>query len=257
MEAVSRTSPTPLYRQVAEILAGRIQSGRLQPGDMTTEQGFMQEFGISRITIRQAFGQLEREGRILKVPGKGTFITEPRKLQPQSALTSFSENMRALGMDPGHVTLDVQEITASSDVSEQLGLAAGVTVLHIDRLLLANGMPMAAMDAYLPGWVYTRARENFAIEQLNERSLYSIVEDDCGIQLWKARETVESALAGDDAKRLGLDPDDLMLSVRRLTTTRDKQPAEYTHLRYRSDLYRYQVELYRHGARPLTPPHKP
>lgn len=224
---------------------------------MTSEQEFIQEFGVSRITVRQAFDQLERDGRILKVPGKGTFITEPRKLQPQSALTSFSENMRALGMEPGHETINVEEIAAPPDVSQALELSPGAAVLHIDRLLLANGMPMAAMDAYLPAWVYTKARETFRIEQLNERSLYSILEDDCGIQLWKARETVESALAGDDAPRLGLDPDDLMLSVRRLTTTREKQPAEYTHLRYRSDLYRYQVELYRHGARPLTPPHKP
>lgn len=255
-DTVLRESPHPLYQQVAEIVAGRIKSGRLQPGDMTSELEFMKEFGVSRITVRQAFDQLERESRIFRVQGKGTFIADFPKLQPQSALTSFSENMHALGLEPGHVTRAVAEVTAPPEVSQQLEIAAGATVLHIDRLLLANGMPMAVMDAFLPPWVYLKARAEFTVDLLDERSLYSILEGACGIQLWKARETVECGRAGDDSERLELSSDAPVLSVRRLTTTRERQPVEYVHLRYRSDLYRYQVELFRHGSQPLTPPHQ-
>lgn len=255
-DVVSRESPNPLYRQVAEILVERISSGRLKPGDMTSELELMEEFDVSRITVRQAFDQLDREGQIFKVPGKGTFIAEPRKLEPQSALTSFTENMRALGMEPGHRTLLVEEVSAPAEVAQQLELGAGATVLHIDRLLLANGMPMAATDAYLPPWVYGRARDRFGVDDLDHRSMYEIIEEDCDVQMWKARETVECGQASADAGRLGLEEGALMLSVRRLTYTRENRPLEYTHLRYRSDLYRYQVELYRYGTQPLTPPAK-
>lgn len=254
---VTRDSPDPMYRQVAEILAGRIASGHLCPGDKTSELATMEEFGVSRVTIRQAFEQLEREGLIFRVPGKGTFIAEPRKLEPQSALTSFSENMIALGMEPGHDTLQVVELLAPADAASQLELGRGATVLHIERMLLANGTPMALMDAFLPHWVYSRGRDHFTVQQLNERSMYSIIEHDCGIQLWKARETVESAQAGTDAAPLGLEASALVLAVGRLTLTQDERPAEYTRLRYRADLYRYQVELYRHGAIPATPPRIP
>lgn len=252
MTTLSRESPVPLYRQLADAMINRIGMGTLRPGSKTSELEMMNEFGVSRMTVRKAFDQLESDGLILRVPGKGTFISEPRKLEPQSALTSFSENMRALGMTPGHSTRTVQEVAAPVDVAQHLGIGTGALVLHIDRLLLADGMSLAVMDAYLPQWVYQEAGIALFADQLDTKSMYLLIEEDCGVQMWKARETVECAAAGDDAQRLKLAPDSMVLSVRRLTVTQQARPVEYTHLRYRSDLYRYQVELYRNGVQPMN-----
>jgi GntR family transcriptional regulator len=223
---------------------------------MTSEQEIMDLLDVSRVTVRQAFDELDREGRILRVPGKGTFIAEPKKLEPQSALTSFSENMIALGMEPSRKTQSAEEVSASPEVAARLELTVGARVLHIDRLLLANGTPMAVMESYLPFWVYEKARSHFTIATLDRDSMYSLIEKTCGVTLWRARETVESAQAGEDAKRLDLDAGALTLSVHRLTTTQDGAPVEYTHLRYRGDLYRFQVELYRYGVVPVNPPRR-
>ncbi|CAN5505115.1 GntR family transcriptional regulator [soil metagenome] len=255
MAKLFRESAVPLYQQLAEAVIDRLDTGTLQPGSKTSELEMMSEFGVSRMTVRKAFDQLEGEGLILRVPGKGTFIAEPRKLEPQSALTSFSENMKALGMTPGHSTRTVEEVAAPLDVAQHLGIGTGVPVLHIDRLLLADGMSIAVMDAYLPQWVYRGVGIALFADHLDTKSMYSLIEEDCGVRMWKARETVECSVAGDDAQRLELTPESMVLSVRRLTVTQENRPAEYTHLRYRSDLYRYQVELYRNGVQPMN--HRP
>lgn len=247
--ALTRASPIPLYRQVEALMVRRIEEGQLAPGARTSEQELTAEFGVSRITIRQALDELQRQGRVVRVPGKGTFVAQRPKLEPQSALTSFSENMEALGRRPGYRTLTVSVVPASEEIAEQLAVASGEPVLRIDRLLLADETPMALMRAHLPGWIWNATPELFDRERLDRVSLYRTLESDLGLQLWKARETVEAMVANDDGDLLGLGRDDLLLVVHRHSYDRDARPVEYTQLRYRADLYRYQVELFRNGAR--------
>jgi GntR family transcriptional regulator len=214
---------------------------------MTSEQELATEFGVSRMTIRQALDHLVREGRMLRVQGKGTFVAEGRKLEPLSALTSFSENMRALGREPSYRILGVVEVPAPPEVAAHLALEPNALALRIVRLLIADEVPMALMRGYLPPWIYTAQPALFSPERLDQVSLYRTLEVELGIQLWKARETVEALTAGDDAERLELNPDDLLLVVHRHTLDIEARPVEYTQLRYRADLYRYQVELFRQG----------
>lgn len=252
-QEVRRESPLPLHRQIRNILRTNIRSGLLKPGDVTSEQELASEFGVSRITIRHALSRLAREGLVVRVPGRGTFVADQRKLEPQSALTSFSENMQALGKRPGHKTLRASESVVQPELAESLQLEIGDPVLTIERLLLADDVPTAMMTAYLPPWVYGPMRQLFTVTELDRASMYSLLETKLGIDLWMATETVEAQRAAGDAKLLDVSPDDLILSVQRLTTNPGGQTVEFTHLRYRADLYRYQSQLYRHGSLPIIP----
>jgi GntR family transcriptional regulator len=216
---------------------------------MTSEQELSAEFGVSRITVRQALGDLAREGRVLRVPGKGTFFSEPRKAEPQSALTSFSENMAALGLMPSYLTLNSRQLRPNSEVAEALEIDRDSVILRFKRLLLADGTPMAVMRAHFPSYVFAEAPHLFEPARLDATSLYSTLENELGISLWKARETVEAGTAGADAELLDLTSEDLVLVVHRRTLDSSGRPVEYTELRYRADLYRYNVELFRHGTR--------
>lgn len=212
---------------------------------MLSEHDLARRFAVSRVTTRQALAELERGGRVVRVQGKGTFVTERRKLEPQSALTSFSENMRALGKEPSYRTLGISRVPASSDVATALGLAPDDEVLRIERLLYADGTEMALMRAFLPRRVYERDQRSLTVERLDGSSFYVILEEELGIALWKAQETVEAVEAGVEAEFLDIARDALLLSVRRRTWDRDSRLVEYTNLLYRADLYRYQVELFR------------
>lgn len=248
-----RQSPLALHRQIRDILSSSIRSGLLKPGDVTSEQELATQFGVSRITIRTALARLAREGLVVRVPGRGTFIADLRKLEPQSALTSFSENMEALGKRPGHRTLAIGEMAATTELAEALQLEVGDPLLCIERLLLADDVPMAIMKAHLPPWVYGPMRGLFTAAELDRTSLYELLESKLRIDLWVATETVEAQRAGHDGKHLDVGPEDLLLAVERRTTNPFGQTVEVTRLRYRADLYRYQTQLYRHGSVPNTP----
>lgn len=252
-QEVQRQSPVALHRQIRNILRSNIRSGLLKPGDVTSEQELAAEFGVSRITIRSALARLAREGLVVRVPGRGTFIADLRKLEPQSALTSFSENMTALGKHPAHRTLAVAETAATPEAAAALQVEPGDPLLAIERLLLADNVPMAVMTAHLPPWVYGPMRGLFTATELDRSSLYELLESKLGIDLWVATETVEAQRAGDDGKHLDVGTEDLLLVVERRTTDPLGKTVEVTRLRYRADLYRYQTQLYRHGSLPITP----
>jgi DNA-binding GntR family transcriptional regulator len=109
------------------------------------------------------------------------------------------------------------------------------------------------MTAHLPAWVYGQDRRLFSTGQLDRTSLYDVLENKLGIELWLATETVEAQRAGTDARLLDVSPEDLLLVVERHTTDPARQSVEYTRLRYRADLYRYQAQLYRRGSLPVPP----
>ncbi len=242
---ISRSSPVPLYRQIQHLLARAIEGGELVEGTMLSEHELARRFVVSRVTTRQALSELERAGRVVRVQGKGTFVTERRKLEPQSALTSFSENMRALGKEPSYRTLGISRVPASPDVATALELEAGEEVLRIGRLLYADRTEMALMRAFVPRRVFERDRRPWTAERLDRSSFYVILEEELGIALWKAQETVEAVEAGVEAEFLDVARNALILSVRRRTWDRDSRLVEYTNLLYRADLYRYQAELFR------------
>ncbi|MGI8421575.1 MAG: GntR family transcriptional regulator [Gaiellaceae bacterium] len=242
---VSKASPIPLYRQIQRLIIRQIGRGELPIGAKVSEHELARLYDVSRITTRHALIELEREGWVIRVQGKGTFVSERRKLEPLSALTSFSENMRALGKHPSYRTLGLEYVPARGELTQGLDVDAGDAVLRIERLLFADETEMALMRAFLPARVFELDRSLWTKKRLDTTSLYQLLEHELGIQLWKSKETVEATTADDDAALLELEPDDLLLRVQRQTWDRGLRPIEQTWLYYRADLYRYQVELFR------------
>jgi DNA-binding GntR family transcriptional regulator len=79
---IDRTSAEPVYRQLADIIRGRIESGRYPPGTLIPSiERIRQETGVAVMTIRKGIGILAAEGWVLLVPGKGTFVN-PRDQWP-------------------------------------------------------------------------------------------------------------------------------------------------------------------------------
>ena len=91
-------SPTPLYAQIKDILRARILDGTYQPHQqMPSESEMMAAFGVSRITVRQALTDLQKEGLIFKMHGKGTFVSKPKAFQNLRRLQGFGEAMGRIG----------------------------------------------------------------------------------------------------------------------------------------------------------------
>jgi DNA-binding GntR family transcriptional regulator len=78
VEGYDPLAPVPRYRQIADIIRKRIESGELQPErPIPSESAIMQEFGVARATARHAVELLREQGLVVKVPGLGTYVRKP------------------------------------------------------------------------------------------------------------------------------------------------------------------------------------
>ena len=240
-----RNTFLPLYEQVRQFLVSLIESGRLKPGDrLPSEKELENKFGVSRITVRRALQDLANQDKIMRVPGKGSFVLQP-KIEPLTALTSFSENMRAQGYEPSYQKSQVSVVLPEPKIASALRLEEG-KALHISRLMCADGLPMALQDAYLPHYIYELNPAFFTPEVLNNISMYKILEVELGIKLYRAEEWVDASKARiEEAKLLEINKGESILIVERLTFSTEENPIEYVKLVFPANRYRYKVELFR------------
>ena len=245
---------TPLYLQLKNHLSNLIESGEIMPGGrLSSEKELEIQFNVSRITVRRALQELAAEEKIVRIPGKGSFILRP-KIVPLPSLTSFSENMRAEGFEPSYRNTLVSIVPTPSRVKHFFGDANKDQAIHIERTLLADGMPMALQDEYLPYSFYEMNSNLFTADVLNHFSMYMAMEMNLGIKLVRAEEFVDASQATPtEAEALGMKRGDLVLVITRMTYSESNRPVEFVKLIFRADRYRYHVELFRTARRSAIP----
>lgn len=237
--------PIPLYYQLVQYLTGKIESGELKPGDMFySERELAEQFDISRMTVRQALQQMVNEGWIVREQGRGTFVAKPKINQPLIRLTSFSEDMRRLGMKPGSKVIESKVVEADAKIREKLQLDASgnVRILELNRVRTADDRPIALERTHLPISRFPElAGQNFA-----GRSLYKLLEEQYGVVAVRALQTIEVGMPNErEIDLLQLNPGVPVLLIKRITFDAEGVPFEYVKATYAGDRYRFQAELVR------------
>src|SRR5215813_10277471 len=145
-----------LYSQTAEILRSRIAQSVWKQGDrLPSENELCQEFGVSSITMRRAVATLVAEGLLIRLQGKGTFVSSDHAIpQGPPQLTSFTEDLQLRGWRPTARLLSLTFERAPGPVAIKLGLAAGALVYVLRRVRLADERPVAIQVAYVPALLF-------------------------------------------------------------------------------------------------------
>jgi GntR family transcriptional regulator len=246
MTAIKAESPTPKYRQLADLLRQRIDGGDLSPGDRIPSEAQLGDvYSLSRITIRQALADLERDGLLERVPGKGTFVRRRGShVERFTRLTGFGENVAAHGLAPGYRTLTAEPRRVPKAIAERLRSHSDKAFV-IERILLADGEPIAEHTSYLPLWlVRSAAPDAFSLDALNRGSLYQAIAQ-AGCRMYRADEVVEPGLATrEEAQRLETHEGALVLRVARTVVDADGIPLEYVLLTYLADAYTYRTTVF-------------
>lgn len=248
---VSRDNPLPLYHQLIECFRAEIAEGRWRVGAVIPpETELAARLGVSRATVRQALLELAQSGHLHRVQGKGTIVTRPAepKVEPIGALTSFSENMRAAGVVPTRRTLHASWREPDDEPAPGL-LGPSRRAFYVERLLIADGVPLGIQRAWYPERLVKRAEARFTKESLDRHSIYEILQEHCGVVLDHAEETIDVLLpSARDADLLALTPEQPIMLVHRNTYDPQERLVESVELFYRSDRYRYRVLLVRNGG---------
>ncbi len=226
----------PLYAQLKEELIASIARGELVPGDQLPSQRELAErHGMSHMTIRRAIDELRHEGVVHAIPGKGLYVAQ-RKLDAESdPLLSFTEEMSRRGQTAGSQVLAAELVGASTVLAGTLGLEVGARLVHLGRLRLADGMPMALQTSYLPHVLCPGLLEH----DLEHMSLYEVLRGVYGLHLARSRRAAEATLADtESAAALGMSYPAALLVVEQITYLESGAVVEFSRTAYRGDLYR-------------------
>lgn len=236
-------SDVPLYAKIYKTLREEIENGLYRVGDLLpSEEELEKRFGASRTTIRNALGELEREGFVVRRRGKGTIVQEPKTAQNMNFISSFTETLREKGIQVGTGIVTIELIPAPPKVLAALGLEKGEKVYLVQRTRLANGVPIAFMTNYLLARVVPGLEGKK--EALREVGLYQLLEEEYGLVLKRAVETIEAYLSGPlEADILQIPEKVPLFHTVRITYLEDGTPFEMVISIIRADKYEYKVYL--------------
>lgn len=240
-DTASLQGPAPLYAQIKDVLRERILDGTYQPHEqLPSEAEMIAAFGVSRITIRQALADLQNEGLIYRLHGKGSFVSKPKAFQDLARLQGFGEAMRQMGYETYARVLSVRNVKPSAQVQEKLRLGKRAHVTELQRLRFLNREPISLDITYVP----TEIGARLAREDLATRDIFVILENDYRIALGHADLQIGSTLADETlGAQLKVEEGSPVLMIERLTHTADGAPLDYEHLFYRGDAFQYRMRV--------------
>src|SRR5215207_465194 len=244
---VQKDSSVPIYSQVERIVIDMIDSGRLAPGQRApSEREIADALGHRRHAREAAMSNLVADGYLYSVPGKGTFVSNPKMRQDLLELTSFTEDMRKRGLKPGAKLLELGVTNGAPEkIYRALGLSGADDLLRIHRLRTADEEPMCLETSYLPKDYLTWLLE----EDLESGSLYRALESH-GVELVKAEEHLEATVVREtESELLTVPVGSPALLIERTTYTEGDRPIEYVKSLYRGDRYRFTAMLFKRRPR--------
>jgi len=229
----------PLYRQLGRRIAAAIERGALVPGESLPSEREMAELtGLSRVTVRKAVEALVADRRLVRRRGSGSFVAPrvERVEQALSLLTSFSEDMARRGKAARSIWLARAVQAPSPEETMALGLTAYDQVARLERVRLADDVPLAIERAALP----TAVLPDPAAVGL---SLYALLAAR-GLKPVRAVQRISAAnLAARDAELLGVPPGAAGLRIERVSYLASGRVVEFTRSLYRGDAYDFAAEL--------------
>jgi GntR family transcriptional regulator len=221
---------------------------QLGVGDaIPSERQLCTDLGVSRLTVRAALDDLVRDGMLVRKHGSGTFVSEP-KIAQELTMTSFTEDMRRRGMEPGSKTLDLRTVPAGAHLGRLLHVSPSEPVVIISRLRLADHETMAIETLH----VRASLVPGLAHDDLERQSFYDILQERYGIEIVGGTQTIEPTVTNEEeSAALGVPLHSPAFLFERTTRAADGGIVEYVRSIYRGDRYKLVTELNRR-SRPRT-----
>ncbi|WP_313195412.1 GntR family transcriptional regulator [Shinella zoogloeoides] len=235
---VSLASGEPLYRQLGRALKTAIDKSVLKRGAVIpSERDLSTGLGLSRVTVRKAIDNLVSDGLLDRRQGAKTVVSS-RLEKSLATMTSFSEDMRSRGLEPGCVWISREISRPSPAEMMALGIPGHEKVVRLRRLRTADTMPIAIETATLPARFVPDPDAIGA-------SLYEYLAAH-GAMPVRAMQRMQAKPATEEERRLLVTPEGTsLLTMERRCFLADDQIVEFTQTKYRGDVYDFVIELTR------------
>jgi GntR family transcriptional regulator len=237
---LERLSARPYYQQLRDLVEERVRSGEWPPGtQLPSERELCEQFGVSRITVRQALAELVMQGQLERSPGRGTFVAQLPIERHVARLMSFTESMTASGLKPGTRVLETGVMPPAPEVAAALQVDGSELVVVLRRLRLVDDEPLAVEVAHLPDRLFHALLDS----PLDGQSLYDLLRSKFHVVAYKAKEQWRAASCPPSlARLLDIAPGSPILHSYRTTCDRQGRPFEHVEGFSRGDRHVLEVE---------------
>jgi len=235
-------------RQVYLVLRDRIMSGAMVFGArLPNENDLAQAHGVSRVTVRRALGELQREHLIDRRRSAGTRVVyRPQPSRMTADISGVLANLAYMGRSTKVQLLSFDYVQADGVAAEALGTGDHELLQRSVRVRSVDGLPFSYLLAHVP----ERIGATFSAKDLAERPLLELLER-TGVKVERATQRISAGLAAPDvARALGVKTGSPLIELVRTVYDRDGRGVEHLHALYRPDRYSFEFDLIRsNGAR--------
>ncbi|MDT7596759.1 MAG: GntR family transcriptional regulator [Pseudonocardiales bacterium] len=231
-QALDRTSPQPLWQQLQHALVARLAAGEFAD-QFVGELALVNEYGVSRHTVRQALRQLRADGVVIAERGRQPRVAPPPEIQqPMGALYSLFASVEAAGL-PQHSVVRRFDTRADAVVADRLGLDASTPLIYLERLRLAGDEPLALDRVWLPAALAAPLLG----ADFTHTSLYAELATRAGIRLDRGHEDVHAVIPTPaERAQLRCPPGTAAFSINRRSLAQGR-PVEWRHTLVRGDRF--------------------
>ncbi|MFT0846481.1 GntR family transcriptional regulator [Actinomycetaceae bacterium L2_0104] len=239
---IVRDSPVPYHRQLKAILLTLIADENLLEGDrLWSEPHVSARFGVSRSVVRQTLAELENEGVVERIKGKGTFLAAAKV---DHGLTLSVEGLHAqakrLGMDLTSLVLQQGIEPASEPIAVCLEMPANALVFVLERIRGVDDLPWSHTTAWIP---HERV-PGIESTDFSSGSLYELLRGRYGMAFGRARRSIEAVAASEEmAHHLKVEPGVPLLRVSSILYDSHGVPVERFIAHHRGDISRFDVSV--------------
>lgn len=241
MLKIDKNHPLPIYIQLKNLIERQIDEGIFQPNQtIPSERKLSEKYEISRMTTRQAINELVKEGKLYRERGRGTFVSSPRFLQEN--MMSFTETLKAQGYTPTTKVLEFSIVRNLKNISRILETKEEQIYYKIKRLRFADSIPAALETVYIPT-EYCAGLDNYDLAAF---SLYKILKEVYNHTIGSTFSTIEAVISDKMMMKIfETNKSFPLLKTEGITRTEEGKSLFYEISYYRSDVYTYQVNIYR------------
>ena len=236
---LDRNSSCPLWEQLEEIIRNQIDDGFWKPGEAILSENILSKtYGLSRMTVRSVITRLVHEGLLYRVPGKGTFVSEPKIVTTPLAYIGVRGQLEKKGYE---ITTEVtrnEMVVITERVAKKLNVEPNSRVYMVERIRLIKGKPLSIHRSYIKFDTDPKISNN----QLEQEQLCNILRDSYKIIPTKVEETLELSYSSEKyTSKLGVSESHPLLYLQDINYM-NEEVVEYSEVYFRGDQVKLSFE---------------
>ncbi|GIN91588.1 GntR family transcriptional regulator [Siminovitchia terrae] len=241
---LDKNKSSPLYKQLKNIIKDKIESGEWETDkQLPSERELVEQYKVSRITVRQAIDLAEREGLVKRVHGVGTFVAQSKIKQELTEFNTFQSTLQQLGLLASTKLLKSSVETSNFQLAKLLDIGVMDKVIHLELIGYGDSDPIVYYSSYF-SFDFGKKMQSVAEKALNDNIPFSTLDlytnnNNLGFQPTHVEQTFEAMAADENlSKILNVDLHFPLFHVTSVVYY-DKLPLEYKETFYRGDKYKF------------------